>query len=137
MRTTISLKANAYKNTKRKVVNALDLVELLITIVISTIIVSPILWLSGRGLVGKEKAKFTDALWIVLLGNIIGVVIGAFLYGWLAAIVMFIVWLALIKHFFDCGWLMAFAIALVAVVIFIIVSIILDLIGFAVIAYTL
>lgn len=133
----ISLKANAYKNTKRKVVNALDLVELLITIVISTIIVSPILWLSGRGLVGKEKAKFTDALWIVLLGNIIGVVIGAFLYGWLAAIVMFIVWLALIKHFFDCGWLMAFAIALVAVVIFIIVSIILDLIGFAVIAYTL
>lgn len=122
---------------ERKVVNALDLVELLVTIVISTIIVSPILWLSGRGLVGKEKAKFTDALWIVLLGNIIGVVIGAFLYGWLAAIVMFIVWLALIKHFFDCGWLMAFAIALVAVVIFIIVSIILDLIGFAVIAYTL
>ncbi|NWF87750.1 hypothetical protein HXY32_08100 [Candidatus Bathyarchaeota archaeon] len=117
--------------------NALDLVEILINILISTIIVSPILWLSGRGLVGKEKAKFTDAIWIVLLGNIIGVVIGVFLYGWLAAIVMFIVWLALIKHFFDCGWLMAFAIALVAVIIFIIVSIILALIGIAVIAYTL
>lgn len=115
-------------------VNALDLVELLINIVISTIIISPILWLSGRALVGKEKAKLTDAIWIVLLGNIIGIAIGTFLYGWLATIVMFIVWLALIKHFFDCGWLKAFAIALVAVIIFAIVIVILALIGFAAIS---
>jgi hypothetical protein len=112
----------------------MDYVGLLINIVVSTIIISPILWLSGRALVGKEKAKFTDAIWIVLLGNIIGVAVGAFLYGWLATIIMFIVWLALIKHFFDCGWLMAFAIAIVAVIIFIVVSIILALIGFAIIA---
>jgi hypothetical protein len=118
-------------------VNALDLVGLLINIVISTIIVAPILWLSGRALVGKEKAKFTDAIWIVLLGNLIGIAIGTFIYGWLSAIVMLIVWLALIKHFFDCGWLKAFAIALVAVIVFIIVGIILALIGFAIITYTL
>jgi hypothetical protein len=122
---------------KQRVVNALDLVGLLINIVISTIIVAPILWLSGRALVGKEKAKFTDAIWIVLLGNLIGIAIGTFIYGWLSAIVMLIVWLALIKHFFDCGWLKAFAIALVAVVVFIIVGVILALIGFAIITYTL
>lgn len=115
----------------------MDLVGLLINIVISTIIISPILWLSGRALVGKEKAKFTDAIWIVLLGNIIGIAIGAFLYGWLAAVIMFIVWLALIKHFFDCGWLKAFAIALVAVIIFVVVIVILALIGFAVISFGL
>ena len=34
------------------------------------------LWLAGRGLVGKEKAKFTDAIWIVALGTIIGMIIG-------------------------------------------------------------
>jgi len=112
----------------------MDLVGFLINVVVGTIIVAPFLWISGRSLVGKDKAKFLDAIWIVLLGTIINAVIGAFLPGLLAAIIMFIVWLALIKHFFDCGWIMAFAIALVAVVIIIVVGIILGLIGFAIVA---
>ena len=80
----------------------MDLVGFLINVVVGTIIVAPFLWISGRSLVGKDKAKFLDAIWIVLLGTIINGVIGAFLLGLLAAIIMFIVWLALIKHFFDC-----------------------------------
>jgi len=112
----------------------MDLVGFLINVVVGTIIVAPFLWISGRSLVGKDKAKFLDAIWIVLLGTIINGVIGAFLLGLLAAIIMFIVWLALIKHFFDCGWIMAFAVALIAVVIIIVVGIILGLIGFAIVA---
>ncbi len=112
----------------------MDLVGLAINIIIGTIIVAPFLWLSGRSLVGKDKAKFLDAVWIVLLGTIINAVIGAFSLGLFAAIIMFIVWLGLIKHFFDCGWIMAFAIALVAVVIIIVVGIILGFIGFAIVA---
>lgn len=109
----------------------------LINIVVSTIILSPILWFTGRSLVGKEKAKFFDAVWIVLLGTIIGAVVGFFApaMGFLAAIVMFIVWLALIKHFFDCGWLMAFAIAIVAVVIFVVIAVILGIIGFVALTF--
>ena len=56
----------------------MDLVALLIQIVVGIIVVAPILWLVGRALVGKEKAKFTDAIWIVVLGTIIGAVVGAF-----------------------------------------------------------
>ena len=112
----------------------MDLIGLLVNIVVGTIIVAPFLWLSGRSLAGKDKARFLDAIWIVLLGTIINTIIGAFLPGVLAAIIMFIVWLALIKHFFDCGWLMAFAIALVAVVIIVVVGIIMGLIGFAIVA---
>lgn len=112
----------------------MDLVGLIISIVVGTIIVAPFLWLAGRSLVGKDKAKFFDAIWIVLLGTIINAVIGAFLPGLLAAVIMFIVWLMLIKHFFDCGWVMAFAIALVAVILFIIVTVILALIGLAIVA---
>jgi hypothetical protein len=112
----------------------MDLIGLLVNIVVGTIIVAPFLWLSGRSLAGKDKARFLDAIWIVLLGTIINAIIGAFLPGVLAAIIMFIVWLALIKHFFDCGWLMAFAIALVAVVIIVVVGIIMGLIGFAIVA---
>ena len=107
----------------------MDLVALLIQIVVGTIIIAPILWLAGRALVGKEKAKFTDAIWIVLLGTVIGAVAGAFIGGLLAAVIMFLIWLALIKHFFDCGWLMAFAIAVIAVIIFIVIAVVLALIG--------
>ena len=100
---------------------AFDFVALLIQIVIGIIVVAPILWLVGRALAGKDKAKFTDAIWIVVLGTIIGAVVGALVGSLISAIIMFIVWLALIKHFFDCGWLKAFVIAVIAVIVFIII----------------
>jgi hypothetical protein len=112
----------------------MDIVGLLISIVVGIIIVAPILWLVGRALVGKQKAKFTDAIWIVGLGIVIGAIVGAIVGGIIAAVIMFIIWLALIKHFFDCGWLMAFAIAVVAVIIFVVIVFILALIGISVIA---
>jgi hypothetical protein len=46
---------------------------------------------------------------------------------------MFIVWLALIKHFFDCGWLKAFAIAVLAVIVFVVIIVILGIIGFGIV----
>jgi hypothetical protein len=112
----------------------MDIVGLLISIVVGIIIIAPILWLVGRALVGKQKAKFTDAIWIVVLGIVIGAIVGAIVGGIIAAVIMFIIWLALIKHFFDCGWLMAFAIAVVAVIIFVVIVFILALIGISVIA---
>jgi hypothetical protein len=110
----------------------MDLIALLIQIVVGTVIIAPVLWLAGRALVGKEKAKFLDAVWIVLLGTVIGAVVGALIGGFgglVAAVIMFIIWLALIKHFFDCGWLMAFAIAIIAVIIFVVIVAILAVIG--------
>jgi hypothetical protein len=113
----------------------MDLVALLIQIVVGTIIIAPILWLAGRALVGKEKAKFTDAIWIVLLGTVIGAVVGTLIGGLVAAVIMFVVWLALIKHFFDCGWVMALAIAMIAVIFFVVIVAVLALIGIGVLAF--
>ena len=107
----------------------MDLIALLIQIIVGTIILAPVLWLAGRALVGKENAKFLDAVWIILLGTIIGAIIGAFVGGLVAAILMFIVWLALIKRFFDCGWLMALAIAIIAVILFAVIVAILAFLG--------
>lgn len=107
----------------------MDLMTLLIQIVVNVIVLAPVLWISGRLLVGKDKAKFTDAIWIVVLGVVLGAIVNFFLSGLIAAVVMFIVWLALIKHFFDCGWLKAFIIAVLAVIIFIVIIVILALIG--------
>lgn len=107
----------------------MDIVGLLIEIVVAIIVVAPILWLVGRSLAGKQNAKFTDAIWIVVLGIVIGAILGYFLGGLIAAVIMFFVWLGLIKHFFDCGWLKAFAIAVISIVVFIIVAIILAIVG--------
>ena len=107
----------------------MDLVALLMQIVIGTVVIAPVLWLAGRALAGKEKAKFTDAIWIVVLGTVIGAIVGAFAGSLLAAVIMFVVWLALIKHFFDCGWLRAFGIAVVAVIIFAIIVAVLAFVG--------
>jgi hypothetical protein len=112
----------------------MDLVALLIQIVVGIIVVAPILWLVGRALVGKEKAKFTDAIWIVVLGTIIGAIVGFFVGSLISAVIMFIVWLALIKHFFDCGWLKAFVIAVIAVIVFVIIVAILAIIGIGILS---
>ncbi|MDW8034355.1 MAG: hypothetical protein RMI79_05455 [Nitrososphaerota archaeon] len=102
----------------------LNLMVLMTQIIVEIIIVAPVLWIAGRLLVGKEKAKFTDAILIVVFGVILGVVIGALLHGLIGALVIFIVWLALIKHFFDCGWLKAFVIVVLAAILFIIIAVI-------------
>ena len=105
----------------------MDILGLLIQIIVSTIIIAPILWLVGRALAGKDKAKFTDAIWIVVLGTVIGALVSWFAgsLGWIGTIIMIIVWLALIKHFFDCGWLKALAIAIIAIIVYIIIFFIL------------
>ncbi|MEJ2281501.1 MAG: hypothetical protein P8X97_06275 [Candidatus Bathyarchaeota archaeon] len=115
----------------------MDLVVLLIQIIVSTIILAPVLWLAGRALVGGDKAKFFDAIWIVVLGTIIGAIVNEFVGGLVAAIIMFVIWLALIKHFFDCGWLKAFAIAIIAVIIFVIIIAILAIVGFGLLVFVL
>jgi hypothetical protein len=39
-----------------------------VQLIVSIIVIAPVLWIAGRLLVGKEKAKGTDAIWIVVLG---------------------------------------------------------------------
>ncbi|MBO3798044.1 MAG: hypothetical protein QXO47_01305 [Thermoproteota archaeon] len=110
----------------------MNIVGILIQIIVSVIIVAPVLWIAGRVLAGKGKAKFTDAIWIVVLGVVLGSIVGAFLSGWVAALITLIIWLALIKHFFDCGWLKALVIAIVAALIFAVIIVVLALIGIGV-----
>jgi hypothetical protein len=59
----------------------ISLISLVVNILVNVIVLSPVLWIAGRLLAGKDKAKFTDALWIVVLGTIIGAVFQAFLEG--------------------------------------------------------
>lgn len=117
----------------------MDYTSLLIQVVVAAIILAPVLHRVGKWFVGKDKAKFTDALWIGILGVVISAVISFFLGGILGAIlgtlIMIVVWITLIKHFFDCGTLKALGIAIIAGIIYWIItgilSIILVLLGFS------
>ncbi len=108
------------------------LVNLIIHIVINAIVLTGVLWLSGRLLAGKDKAKFTDALLIVVLGTVIADVLGIFITGIIATLIVLFLWIALIKHFFDCGWLKAIAIGIIAIIFLAIIAIILGLLGIAI-----
>ena len=109
---------------------AFNLDALLIELVIKIIVLAPAFWLAGRVLVGKDKAKFIDAVWIVILGTLVGGIFSYFeIIGIIALIIQLIIWLGLVKHFFDTGWLYAFAISVLAVIILVIIGFILGLIG--------
>jgi hypothetical protein len=111
-------------------------VNVILNVIVPTIILSPILWLSGRLSVGKEKARFSDAIWIVFIGTILGSIFSYALTGIIASIIQLIAWLGLVKHFFDCGWLKALAISILAVLIFIAVAVLLALLGFGIWLFT-
>jgi len=68
-------------------------------------------------------------LWIVALGTLIQSVLGYLFSGIIALIIVIVLWLALIKRFFDCGWGKALVISLVAVVILVVIGTILVLLG--------
>ena len=107
----------------------LALISLIITIIVNIILISPILWISARLLIGATKAKFTDAFWIVILGTVISSIFGYFFQGIIASLILFVILLGLVKHFFDCGWLKALAISIIAAIIYIAIAIVLVLIG--------
>jgi len=103
---------------------------LLIDLVVKIIILAPAFWLAGRALEDKTKAKFIDAVWIVILGTIIGGIFSFFdIVGIIALIIQLILWLALVKHFFDTTWIKALVISILAIIILIVISFILELIG--------
>jgi hypothetical protein len=113
---------------------AINLDTLLIHLIVNIIILSPVLWIAGRLLAGKDKAKFTDAVWIVVLGTVIGGIFQYFFSGIIAALIVLFIWLALVKHFFDTGWLRALVIAIVAILIWIVIAAIIGIIiGIAII----
>jgi len=116
---------------------ALDLSSLIFTIIsllILWIIVSIPVWLAGKALTGGE-ASFGDALLATLAGPIVYVIVtfvvdfflsavigsAAFVFGYILAL---IAWVWVYKASFGTGWLKAVLIALLAWVIFVVLSIV-------------
>ncbi len=106
-----------------------EIIYMLVSILISVVVNSLVVWFAGKSMVGENKAKFSDAVWIVVLGSVIGGALNALQLGLIGSIIVLLMWLYLIKHFFDCGWLKALVISIIAVIIMVIVSFLIGLIA--------
>jgi len=88
--------------------------------IIQVLILSVIIYIAGLMVVGGRRATFGDAFKISLLGT----VLGGFIYAAISLfvplvglIVYILVWLALIKQYFETGWLNALAIGILAIIV--------------------
>jgi len=107
------------------------LVEPLLSFIVLLIIPTIIFYIAGRVVVGKKRALLRDAFVISLLGIIVMYVCltffaSAYVFGLsVGAILSLIVWLLLIRHYYETGWLGAIAVGIMAVIISIVILIIL------------
>jgi hypothetical protein len=64
-------------------------------------------------------------------GEVIADILGIFIVGIIATLIVLFIWIALIKHF-DCGWLRAIVIGGVAILMLAGIAVILVLLGIAI-----
>ena len=100
--------------------------SLALRFIIGLIINAVVLWISQIVVLPKEKEKgFLSVLVLALIGAILtSFLLLIPIIGWLIGL---IVWIWLIKSWFDTGWLQAIAIAILAFIIGVIVGALLGL----------
>ena len=117
---------NQFRNLINKLIEAvgfgLAILVAIAVFLIQVLILSVVIYIAGLMVVGGRKATFGDAFKISLLGTVLGGLICAaisFFVPLLGLIVYILIWLALIKQYFETGWLNALAIGILAVIVWI------------------
>lgn len=108
-------------------IEAETLVVPLFTFIVGLIVLTLIFYIAGRVVVGGKKALFSDAFVISLLGTIVMNVCLAFFGLLVGAILSLIVWLLLIRHYYETGWLGAIAVGIMAVIVSVVIAILLGI----------
>ena len=103
-----------------------ELLFAFIEFVVKLIVLTVVFYVAGRVVVGKRRAKFGDAFVISLFGTLTGTILNLFIPYWLGAILSLIVWLLLIKHFYETGWLGALVVGILAVIVMIVLGFLLE-----------
>jgi hypothetical protein len=107
----------------------LRLIFPLVLFFVNLIILAVVLYLAGLVVVGKKRALLSNAFVISLLGTVLSTVFFIFIpYRLLALALSIIVWLLLIKRLLETSWLKAIAIGILAIIIFLAVTVLLALI---------
>jgi len=95
---------------------------------VNLLILAVVLYLAGLIVVGKKRALISDAFIISLLGTVLSAIFFLFIpYHLIALLLSIFVWLLLIKRFYETRWLSAIAVGILAIIIFLVVTILLAL----------
>ena len=104
--------------------------NLLVQFISGTIITAPSLWFSGKTIVGEDKARFSDAFIITMIGIIVKLVIeSVFIEGIFVSLIQLIIWLYLVRRYFETDWGKAFFISVISVVVSFVITFGLAIIG--------
>jgi len=107
----------------------LRLIFFLAVFFLSLLVLTVVLYLAGLIVVGGKRARLTDAFLISLLGTILSNLFFIFIpYGLIALFLSIVVWLLLIKRFYETGWVGAFAVGILTIIVYLVIVIILALI---------
>jgi hypothetical protein len=92
-------------------------------------ILAVFIYLAGLIVVGGKRALLRDAFIISLLGTVSSTILLMLIpYRLIALIISVVVWLLLIKGFYETGWLGAIAVGILTVIISVVITIVLALI---------
>ncbi|NIR87413.1 hypothetical protein GWO13_07550 [Candidatus Bathyarchaeota archaeon] len=99
----------------------------LLKFIIGLIILTIVFYIAGRVVVGEKRALFSDAFVISLLGTVVDNIVTLFMPPLIGLILSLLIWLLLIKHYYETSWLGALAVAILAVIIYVAIWFILSL----------
>ena len=107
----------------------LRLIFAIVWFFVNLLVLAVVLYLAGLIVVGVKRALFSDAFIISLLGTVLSTVFFLFIpYNLLALFLSVFAWLLLIKRLYETRWLNAIAVGILAMIIFLVVTILLALI---------
>lgn len=84
---------------------------------ISLFVLTFVVYLAGLIVVGGRRARFSDAFLITLLGTFFSSALFLFFPSWFSLLISLVIWLALIKTFYETGWLGAIAVAIMVIIV--------------------
>ena len=93
--------------------------------IVRLITLTVVFYMAGVIVVGKRRALFSDAFVISLLGTVVGIICDSiFKSSLIGAILSLLVWLLLIRYYYETGWLGALAVGILAVIIAVVMSLV-------------
>jgi hypothetical protein len=123
-----SLIADAEGSWWRMIPEELRLVFSLVIFFVNLLVLAVVLYLAGLVVVGKKRTLLTDAFIISFLGTVLSTLFLMFIpYRLIALVLCIFTWLLLIKRLYETGWLGAIAVGILAMIIFLAVTVLLAL----------
>ncbi len=106
----------------------LETLRALINFIVNLLVLTVVFYIAGAIVVGRERARFGDAFVISLLGTIVNAICLLFFPPLIGLILSLVIWLLLIRHYYETGLLGALGVGILALVVSVAILFVIDII---------